>query len=94
MGDCTDANLLREEAVERADVFCVLTDDDESNILSALQAKSMGARKVIAIISNSKMAHFHYTSIFLYITSYLSLFITSFSNLGPLRLIFKVFPNH
>lgn len=51
VGDCTDANLLREEAVERADVFCVLTNDDESNILSALQAKSMGARKVIAIIN-------------------------------------------
>ena len=51
VGDCTDANLLREESVERADVFCVLTDDDESNILSALQAKHMGARKVIAIIN-------------------------------------------
>jgi trk system potassium uptake protein TrkA len=51
VGDCTDANLLQEESVERADVFCVLTNDDESNILSALQAKSMGARKVIAIIN-------------------------------------------
>jgi trk system potassium uptake protein TrkA len=51
VGDCTDATLLREEAVERSDVYCVLTDNDESNVLSALQAKRMGARKVIAIIN-------------------------------------------
>jgi trk system potassium uptake protein TrkA len=51
VGDCTDAGLLREEAVEASDVYCVLTNDDESNILSALQAKRMGAKKVIAIIN-------------------------------------------
>jgi trk system potassium uptake protein TrkA len=51
VGDCTDAALLREEAVESSDVYCVLTNDDESNILSALQAKRMGAKKVIAIIN-------------------------------------------
>ena len=51
VGDCADANLLREEAVETADVYCVLTNDDEANILSALQAKRMGAKKVIAIIN-------------------------------------------
>ncbi len=51
VGDCTDANLLREEAVESADVYCVLTNDDSANILSALQAKRMGAKKVIAIIN-------------------------------------------
>jgi len=51
VGDCTDAGLLREEAVESTDVYCVLTNDDEANILSALQAKRMGARKVIAIIN-------------------------------------------
>jgi trk system potassium uptake protein TrkA len=51
VGDCTDANLLREEAVESTDVYCVITNDDESNILSSLQAKRMGARKVITIIN-------------------------------------------
>jgi trk system potassium uptake protein TrkA len=51
VGDCTDAVLLREEAVESTDVYCVLTNDDEANILSALQAKRMGAKKVIAIIN-------------------------------------------
>ena len=51
VGDCTDASLLREEAIESTDVYCVLTNDDEANILSALQAKRMGAKKVIAIIN-------------------------------------------
>ena len=51
VGDCADAGLLREEAVENTDVYCVLTNDDEANILSALQAKRMGAKKVIAIIN-------------------------------------------
>ena len=51
VGDCADANLLREEAIEATDVYCVLTNDDEANILSALQAKRMGAKKVIAIIN-------------------------------------------
>jgi trk system potassium uptake protein TrkA len=50
-GDCADANLLREEAIETTDVYCVLTNEDETNILSALQAKRMGAKKVIAIIN-------------------------------------------
>lgn len=51
VGDCADASLLREEAVENTDVYCVLTNEDEANILSALQAKRMGAKKVIAIIN-------------------------------------------
>jgi trk/ktr system potassium uptake protein len=51
VGDCTDAGLLREESVDSTDVYCVLTNDDEANILSALQAKRMGAKKVIAIIN-------------------------------------------
>ncbi len=51
VGDCTDGNLLREEAIDSTDVYCVLTNDDAANILSALQAKRMGAKKVIAIIN-------------------------------------------
>jgi len=51
VGDCTDAGLLREESIESTDVYCVLTNDDAANILSSLQAKRMGAKKVIAIIN-------------------------------------------
>jgi len=51
VGDCADEDLLREEAIETADVYCVLTNDDEANILSSMLAKKMGARKVIALIN-------------------------------------------
>ena len=51
IGDCADEELLREEAVETTDVYCVLTNDDEANILSSMLAKRMGAEKVIAIIN-------------------------------------------
>jgi trk system potassium uptake protein TrkA len=51
VGDCADENLLREEAIETTDVYCVLTNDDEANILSSLLAKKMGVEKVITIIN-------------------------------------------
>jgi trk system potassium uptake protein TrkA len=51
VGDCADENLLREEAIETTDVYCVLTNDDSANILSSLMAKRMGVEKVIAIIN-------------------------------------------
>ncbi len=52
-GDCTDENLLQQEHVEDVDVFCALTNDDENNIMSALLAKQIGARKVIGLINRS-----------------------------------------
>jgi trk system potassium uptake protein TrkA len=51
VGDCADEELLREEAIDTADVYCVLTNDDEANILSSMLAKRMGAEKVITIIN-------------------------------------------
>jgi trk system potassium uptake protein TrkA len=51
VGDCADEELLREEAIDTTDVYCVLTNDDEANILSSMLAKSMGAAKVIALIA-------------------------------------------
>ena len=50
-GDAADENLLREENIEDTDVFCAVTNDDEDNILSALLAKRLGARKVMALIN-------------------------------------------
>jgi trk system potassium uptake protein TrkA len=52
-GDCTDEKLLQQEHVEDVDVFCALTNDDENNIMSALLAKQIGARKVIGLINRS-----------------------------------------
>jgi trk system potassium uptake protein TrkA len=51
VGDCADEELLREEGIDTTDVYCVLTNDDEANILSSMLAKKMGAEKVIALIN-------------------------------------------
>ena len=50
-GDATDEDLLREEAIDRMDVFCAVTNDDQVNILSGMLAKRLGARKVMALIN-------------------------------------------
>lgn len=52
-GDATDEDLLLEENIEDIDIFCALTNDDEDNILSAMLAKRMGARKVMALINRA-----------------------------------------
>ena len=51
-GNASDRELLREENIEEADVFCAVTNDDEANIMSSMLAKSLGARKVITLINN------------------------------------------
>jgi trk system potassium uptake protein len=50
-GDAADEDLLIEENIDNTDVFCALTNDDEANILSAMLAKRLGARKVMSIIN-------------------------------------------
>jgi trk system potassium uptake protein TrkA len=50
-GDAVDEDLLREENIDETDIFCAVTNDEQINILSAMLAKRMGARKVIALIN-------------------------------------------
>jgi trk system potassium uptake protein TrkA len=52
-GDAADEDLLREENIANTDVFCAVTNDDQINILSAMLAKRMGGRKVMALINRS-----------------------------------------
>lgn len=52
-GDAADEELLREESIDKTDVFCAVTNDDQVNILSSMLAKRMGARKVMALINRS-----------------------------------------
>jgi len=52
-GDGADEDLLLDENIENTDVFCAVTNDDEANILSAMLAKSLGARKVMALINRA-----------------------------------------
>jgi len=52
-GDAADQELLQEEGIDKIDVFCALTNDDEANILSSMLAKRMGARKVMTLINRA-----------------------------------------
>ncbi|QEY24280.1 Trk system potassium transporter TrkA [Neisseria animalis] len=52
-GSATDESLLAEEYIDEIDVYCALTNDDENNIMSALLAKNLGAKRVIAIVNRS-----------------------------------------
>lgn len=50
-GDAANEALLEEENIEDTDVFCAVTNDDEANILSAMLAKRLGARRVLSLIN-------------------------------------------
>lgn len=50
-GDAVDEELLLDENIGRTDVFCAVTNDDQANILSAMLAKRLGAKKVMALIN-------------------------------------------
>ena len=51
-GNASDTELLASENIESTDVFCALTNNDEANIMIAMLAKRLGARKVITLITN------------------------------------------
>ncbi len=55
-GDAADGDLLIEENIENTDVFCSVTNDDEANILSAMLAKRLGAKKVMTLINRAAYA--------------------------------------
>jgi trk system potassium uptake protein TrkA len=55
-GDGTDEDLLSDENVRETDLFLALTSDDEDNILSAMLAKRMGARRVLSLINRKTYA--------------------------------------
>jgi len=55
-GSAAEPQLLTEENIDGTDVFCALTNNDESNIMMSMLAKRMGAKKVITLITNSAYA--------------------------------------
>ncbi len=52
-GEGADKNLLLSENIEHVDVFCAVTNDDEANILACLQAKRLGVKQVMALITRT-----------------------------------------
>lgn len=55
-GDAADEDLLVEENIDSCDVFAALTNSEESNILSAMLARRLGAAKVMALINRPSYA--------------------------------------
>lgn len=53
LGDASDKELLSNENIEFIDAFFAVTDDDEVNIMSCMQAKRLGARHVMALITRT-----------------------------------------
>ncbi len=51
-GDVSSKELLIDENIDSADVFCALTNNDEINIMSSMLAKKLGAGKVMTLINN------------------------------------------
>lgn len=50
-GDAQDDELLIEENIDDTDVFAAVTNSEEANVLSAMLAKRLGARKVLALVN-------------------------------------------
>jgi trk system potassium uptake protein TrkA len=50
-GDAQDEEMLIEENIDSTDVFAAVTNSEEANVLSAMLAKRLGARKVLALIN-------------------------------------------
>ncbi len=51
-GDGMDIDLLMEANIERADAILVVTDDDKTNMLAAVRAKSAGCPMAIALVND------------------------------------------
>ncbi|ORU92679.1 MAG: potassium transporter peripheral membrane component [Cycloclasticus sp. symbiont of Bathymodiolus heckerae] len=52
-GDATDEAFLLDENIDRTDVFCTLTSDDETNILCSMLAKNLGAKVVMSLVDRN-----------------------------------------
>lgn len=53
-GDCTTFAALRKASVRKTDLFIAVNHEENINILSAILAKQLGARKSIARIDNNE----------------------------------------
>ncbi len=49
-GDGTSLAFLKEERIDNADCFISTTSQDETNVMSAMQAKNLGVKQVLVVI--------------------------------------------
>ena len=55
-GDGLDSGLLEEANVSKTDTIMAVTDDDKTNMLAAVRAKSRGCKKAIALVNDPTMS--------------------------------------
>ncbi|QDU34427.1 Trk system potassium uptake protein TrkA [Poriferisphaera corsica] len=55
--DAVNTDALKDERVDLADAFVAMTDDEETNILAAARAKSMGVAQAIAVLQRPTYLH-------------------------------------
>lgn len=53
-GDCTTFSALKKASVRKADLFIAVNHEENNNIIAAILAKQLGARKSIARIDNNE----------------------------------------
>ncbi|MGI1663274.1 Trk system potassium transporter TrkA [Palleronia sp. KMU-117] len=51
-GDGLDMELLSEAGIDRADAILAVTDDDKTNLLASVRAKSAGCKMAIALVND------------------------------------------
>jgi len=55
--DATRRSVLEEERVGNADMFAACTGDDENNIMAGVEAREIGAKKIMAIVGRPDYAN-------------------------------------
>jgi len=55
--DATRRAIMEEERVGAADVFVACTGDDENNIMSGVEARELGAKRIMAIVQRPDYAN-------------------------------------
>jgi trk system potassium uptake protein TrkA len=53
-GEGTDQRLLAEEGVRDVDMFISAAEDEEENVLTALLAKRLGAKRVVSLVDTTE----------------------------------------
>ncbi|WP_417586247.1 Trk system potassium transporter TrkA [Pararhodobacter oceanensis] len=54
-GDGMDSDLLAEAGIARADAVLAVTDDDKTNLLTAVRAKALGCKISIALVNDPSL---------------------------------------
>ncbi|MEC9094536.1 MAG: Trk system potassium transporter TrkA, partial [Planctomycetota bacterium] len=55
--DATQKAIMEEERVSAADFFVTCTGDDENNIMAGVEAKELGAKKVLSVVGRPDYAN-------------------------------------